>query len=70
MMDKLPNYLALFSYILIAIGYPKYGFPLNMITSFLFIRYGYHTKQHSFIWCNIIYLIIGVYGCYNWIYLK
>lgn len=60
------NSITFISIMIISFGYPVLGFTINAIGSFLWMFYGYITKQTSFIVYNILYVIVASIGIYNW----
>lgn len=61
------NITALLSALIIAIGYPHFGFPVACVASVLFGVYGYSSGELSFTYVNVIFFLVNFLGSYNWI---
>jgi hypothetical protein len=61
-LDWIGNLLIMISMLLIALNYELIGFIILMTADIIWLFYGIISYQKSFIFYNIIYFFIALYG--------
>jgi len=65
-LDWIANSIVFSSSVVIAFGYPFYGFILLLSGNILFIIWGSKANKFSFVFFNILYLINSIHGIIRW----